>query len=191
MRDGGGRALVASLVTIVIILLAGIASAPAAEPDGAVRFTFRWSEPDRGARAEALAGPGAVLHLDIGPYADLRDVELDVRVPPGVEVRPFAADVDDAGVRSRVDGDGTTVWTVPVGAVPRGATASLRFACRLAGEPGAVASFFVRGTDAAGRPVADAAGVAVGRPGAEPARRHGALEYLAVPLPSDPAGDDP
>lgn len=197
MRGGGGqaRAVGVWLLTAIIGLQVGSARIAAREADGPVGFGSTWTEVDRTAREAALRGPGgAELRLDLTPWIDLRDAVLEVRVPAGLRIE-LAHPSDDAPAPT-VEPDGATVWSVPVGDLARGAIGSIAFRCRIDAGHGAVATFSVVARSPDGRTVRDAIGVPVGRPGAEPQHRHGAIEFRAVPAgpddrPAAPEGSGP
>jgi hypothetical protein len=185
---GVGRAFIVRILAILVFLGAMGATA-ALEPDGPVVFRPVWSEPDRAMRDAELRGPGAELRLGVIPGVGLRESALEVRLPHGIAVAPGGVALD-AGVRTELERDGTTVLRIELGRIDPGSERPLRIRLRLDGAEGAVATFVLRGTDDRGVAIRDAIGVVVGVPGAAPDHRHGAIEYRAVPIP-DPNGSLP
>lgn len=171
----GGKTRVLGLLGAVL-LLSGIAIAT--EPDGVVGLRPEWVETP----ADSAAGSTRFLDLGILPSTPLQDAQLVVEVPPGAEWLGRTTGLAIETVEETVAPDGTRWIRIRLGdfAAPR----VIRLAFAHAEQSGAVVSLRVEAVGPHG-PVTEAAGVAVGHPGAPAVVRHGAREYRAVPRPEE------
>lgn len=137
--------------------------ASAVEPDGFTALRWTWAD------APPRAGSVSTLVVTVHALVPLEDVAVRIEAPDGaaVAVEPAQAPA------------GRTAQSV-VGDMAAGAETTLRVSVRAPGTGGGVLAFRAEGRIAGGTGFVEGFGVAVGRPGAIPVRRHGALEFSAA-----------
>lgn len=165
-----GQAKIVFFVLVGLLLCSGLL---ATEPHVAAVLVTEWDE------------TGETLRLSIIPDRLMTEVTLRLEIPEMLALTPGAGPFQDR-FRERVAREGFRTLEAGLGAIP--ARSILQLSFRPSGHEtrGGVVAFIVEGQTAGGIQVRDAIGVAVGHPGERPIRRHGALEFPAVPLPGEP-----
>jgi hypothetical protein len=162
-------------------LLPGIQTASAREPEGHLSFDFFWRDNDS-TDEPRTAGPAGQLRIGIRPVVGLTGASLTVSAPRGISITPLIpsnAVFEILPPERETDSMRTTLGTLESGAL-----LVLEFEIEPPAGGGGIASFLVEGTTTGGRPVREAVGVAVGRPGSRAIPRHGAMEFPAAPRSS-------
>ena len=165
-----GQAKVVIFLVFALMLSTGI---QASEPYTFARIEPEWDE------------AGEVLSLSIIPDLTLANAVFRLESPETIVLEPTAGPFQDR-FRERPANGEIRILESGLGEIPERLV--LRLSFRPSGHQvqGGVVSFILEGETASGDPVREAIGVAVGHPGERAVRRHGALEFPAVPLDGAP-----
>jgi hypothetical protein len=162
----------------LIVALALIVAGPSqgTEPDGYLAF-----RPLRIQNGGGTAGV-EIIRLDVRTHVAFPESRLTVAVPSEIAARVLSPSWEDR-FRQIPGPDGVRLLEADIGEFEPGSAVVIRFEFTPPDGAGGIVSFTVDGATADGREVREATGISIGQPGAPGNRRHGAIEYPAVPVP--------
>lgn len=146
------------------------------EPDGYLSFRYERVESEE----ETGAGGPEVVHLDVRSRVDLTDGRLTLAIPDGIGLRILNPSWQEK-LRETVADDGSRRLEADLEGFGPSAPIRLHLEFRPPSDGGGIVSFTVGGVTPDGRTIREATGMSVGHPGSRGTRRHGAVEYPAVP----------
>ncbi len=165
-----GPAKVLGILALGLFFFTGLA---ATEPYVMARILPEWDE------------TGETLRLSIIPDQALVNATLRLEIPGSLALEPGAGPFQDRFVE-RVAQEGHRALEAGLGELTARSILRLSFRPSAHRLRGGVVAFILEGETVQGKQVREAIGVAVGHPGERPVRRHGALEFPAVPLSAEP-----